>query len=71
MFYYKGGWVGGLSEGRGGLFVCHIYIYKYICIFSIFSSFIINQRPLENQLQGNVHKLAERLPLYMCVNKIK
>ena len=47
------------------------YLYIYICIFSLFSSFIINQRPLENQLQGTVHKLAEGLPLYMGVNKIK
>jgi ABC-type microcin C transport system permease subunit YejE len=56
---------------EGGDYSCVIFIYIYICIFSLFSSFIINQRPLENQLQGTVHKLAEGLPLYMCVNKIK
>jgi hypothetical protein len=62
--------VGVLSEGRGGLFVCHIYIYIFV-YFHYFLPSIINQRPLENQLQGTVHKLAEGLPLYMCVNKIK
>jgi hypothetical protein len=56
---------------EGGDYSCVIFIYIYICIFSIFSSFIINRRPLENQLQGTVHKRAEGLPLYMCVNKIK
>jgi ABC-type microcin C transport system permease subunit YejE len=59
-----------VKEGGGGI-IRVLYLYIYICIFSLFSSFIINQRPLENQLQGPVHNLAEGLPLYMCVNKIK
>ena len=60
-----------MEEGGGGLLVCYICIHIYIHIFSLFFSFIINQRPLENQLQGTVDKLAEGLPLYMWVNKIK
>jgi hypothetical protein len=59
-----------VKEGGGGI-IRVSYLYIYICIFSLFSSFIISQRPLENQLQGTVHKLAEGVPLYMCVNKIK
>ena len=50
--------------------MCYICMHIYIRIFSLFSFLIINQRPLENQLQGTVDKLAEGLPLYMCVNKI-
>ena len=45
-------------------------MHIYIRIFSLFSFLIINQRPLENQLQGTVDKLAEGLPLYLCVIRL-